>query len=951
MITVRVTNIAVLGCLLVLGCSGDSVDSTAPDPALRIPEVRAALKRHYNLFEPAALAARVKRIRPHVEAVLGDSLGGPVKVALLSRDMAVAREVRRALDASGETDRKKRKRIGIMARVQSAVLFRTALGMLAGTDEGLYLLPDNFLRYPEADRPGLLDVVIAHELVHVYQARRLGLDPDDDEATDEAGDARSAAVEGHAEFVSRAVAIRLHLEAAFETLADSSGANDPLEFAAILLRNRFRYRQGERFFTAVARELGQEAAAKKIFREPPTSHWHIQNPARYLAGEHSSVRLAMHRLLAAYGKNDEKAEALLPGALRLQVGDAAAGVVHASRTHIKVAYGALRGWSVRVYAARCKTPAAARTYHEALKSAARSGGNKVIYPDDLWTVTHSHVVDRTDDALHAARIALIGLWGLTEAQTVAVRRGATVVQLVVFSPPDDGEHLVRLARRMLRTLDAVEPPANTAAARVQALLKKARSGWAADATTRELLVLLDDPDPEVRAAAATLVAPTDSDAARRFLKAASKHPDAAVRARAVARLGKHEDVETALADPHPLVRRAALKALAARKWFERAPVPRIEKLLADADPRVRAATLAALGAAERDPPGNLLTWARGPDARVRVAAWDIADKRLLEEALERGVRDDRAVRNRVMFFLSSHTLEDDPRVTCALVRALRDQTPSIPFGIGFVSKERFAPFVDDLIKALEHDIGRTFALSALANLDAPRAKAAVAIRIHDPDHRQAIVERLGKYRPAHSLLRQAVRDWDPNVRLAAAKSLQELGDQSHDLVPLALAVLRSVAPDGDAADVLGEAAAAKELGQHEAAARIELFRALTSDDSIMRWEAVDALVQFEPLSRRERHALLERLRDTDVFVRNAVASAVPDKLRAYAEEAVPLLIDVIKRGEDWTDLNDCIEALQELGATAKPALPALRKLLKHKEELVRNDAREAIDAINAAAKK
>ena len=74
----------------------------------------------------------------------------------------------------------------------------------------------------------------------------------------------------------------------------------------------------------------------------------------------------------------------------------------------------------------------------------------------------------------------------------------------------------------------------------------------------------------------------------------------------------------------------------------------------------------------------------------------------------------------------------------------------------------------------------------------------------------------------------------------------------------------------------------------------------------------------------------------DLFAEDALAARV---------ERIPRLIELLREREDWLDLSGCADALGSIGPAARPALPALRKLLDHDERWVRSSAEDAIEAI------
>jgi len=936
-----------LGLVLAAGCGGEeNGPPAAPDPAERIPGVTAELERHYDLFAPDALAARVKRIRPHVEAVLGGSLGGPVPVVRLSRDMAARREVRREVEESGETDPEKRRAIELRARIAAWNSFRTTLGMLGESGEDFLLLPDNFLDYPEEDRGALLDVVIAHELVHVYQARRFGLRANYDETDDERQDAHAAALEGHAEFVSREVAKRLGLDDAFETLADHSGV-DPSRHGPGFLRNRFRYRAGERFFAAVAESVGgHQAAAERIFANRPASHWQIQNPTRYLAGERHGADLDLRPAARALGGESAESTGVLPGLFRPQAGDAAAGVLRAGRIDASVARGALRGRSVLVYVARCASPAAARAFRDALARRARVEADRTVYPDFALEVYRSRVREDEDGVLHIQRSVRLGLVGRGEMHVVVRTRGDLVVQVLTHGTRPTAPFLKRLAGRVLHDLAGTRPEPGTAEARVRALLEREPGEFAPG----ELRALLDDADAEVRAAAANHVPPTDSEAARRFLERACRHEDPNVRARALVRLGEHGAAAEALSDPDARVRRAAVATLN-RDWFETASREQLLGLLEDEDAQVRVATLAVLQEVERDAPliGRLI---RDPDQRVRAAAWGSAGKDLLDYAVTKGIDDpDQRVRAQVVTFLSTKGLaSDDPRVLEALARSLEDVNPVVMIGLLSRPGSKLKAVLPRLLEALDDETTRIFVIPAIAEVDTPRAKGSLATMATAPGHRSDVAEALAGYEPARELLRVLLRDWDPAVRLAAARSLRELGEDRQDIVALAIELLRSSPTRYEAASALEEAAKNGQLGEHAERAKDSLLRALDARMRNAGW-IVDALREF-PLTRGELDRILGRLATGDDSLVESIAEGIEEKWAARAADAVPALVAALEREEDVDFFaDDCLDALAAIGPEAKAALPVIRRFLEHERAWTRGKAEEAIEAIEGTAAK
>jgi len=95
------------------------------------------------------------------------------------------------------------------------------------------------------------------------------------------------------------------------------------------------------------------------------------------------------------------------------------------------------------------------------------------------------------------------------------------------------------------------------------------------------------------------------------------------------------------------------------------------------------------------------------------------------------------------------------------------------------------------------------------------------------------------------------------------------------------------------------------------------------------------LTQFTPNRTSEARAI--RIRG-----QAWAATAAVRELGERAASAVPLLIELLGRKDYDDDLPKFIEALVDIGAKAKPALPALSKLLEHKRSDVREAAKDAI---------
>ena len=88
-------------------------------------------------------------------------------------------------------------------------------------------------------------------------------------------------------------------------------------------------------------------------------------------------------------------------------------------------------------------------------------------------------------------------------------------------------------------------------------------------------------------------------------------------------------------------------------------------------------------------------------------------------------------------------------------------------------------------------------------------------------------------------------------------------------------------------------------------------------------------------------ALFRALKDKKKYVRQMAAYALAEMLGAKAEAAIP----VLKNGLKARDPFMAADALGEIGPKAASAVPALTKLLKHKNSKVRRAAAEALTKI------
>ncbi len=293
-------------------------------------------------------------------------------------------------------------------------------------------------------------------------------------------------------------------------------------------------------------------------------------------------------------------------------------------------------------------------------------------------------------------------------------------------------------------------------------------------------------------------------------------------------------------------------------------------------------------------------------------------------------------------------------VVPALVRALQDEERSVRFQAGkaLALLGRPEEGVPVLILDLEHEEAylRRRAASALGEIG-PAAEAAVpslekALKDDNEHVRQAAAVALGRIGPAAKeavpALEEALKDKDEeiSVRSAAGAALAKLGFPDR-VVPVLIAALEEESPH------LREYAATtlSEIGPPAKAAVPALKEALEDKAWYVRKAAAEALGNMGPAAREAVPALEKALKDELENVRVAAGAALA-KL-GLPQRAVPVLIAEME-DESGSCRSYAAWTLGEIGAAAKPAVPALKEALEDKVWYVRHAAAEALKKIQAA---
>ncbi|MBV9945873.1 MAG: HEAT repeat domain-containing protein [Myxococcales bacterium] len=362
----------------------------------------------------------------------------------------------------------------------------------------------------------------------------------------------------------------------------------------------------------------------------------------------------------------------------------------------------------------------------------------------------------------------------------------------------------------------------------------------------EVVPCLDDPDPEVRAAACDALGKIGDPSAVPALFVRLSDPDARVAQCAVAAvqsLGGEQTERLALEiarSPEPRLRRAGLRILAYFGWAS--AIELFLDAVGEADDRI--SDVGAFGLALIDDPraiSGLLAAARHPSPRTRAAAV----RALGQTHGERAARE----------CLHASLTDPDAWVRYYACQALsRLQDESAVAAIGALSADPAGHV-------------RLAAVEALARLRGEQALGALqaAANSSDPDLRRAALVALGsvKSEASRAILKSAVASDDPATRLVAISALAEF-------------------EGSDVVEVLGEAAADRDPSVSSAA--IGLLGARAGNSATL--------------------ALLRRVPDPSLHeqVVTALSNAQPGRIQtlvtelgAAGIETAPLLVSALAR--------------------------------------------------------
>lgn len=395
-----------------------------------------------------------------------------------------------------------------------------------------------------------------------------------------------------------------------------------------------------------------------------------------------------------------------------------------------------------------------------------------------------------------------------------------------------------------------------------------------------------------------------------------------------------EDPALAARAESALAERGAAAAPALIRQLERAPC---RALVAKLGPSGAPALIAAIGAAKDGERRSLVVLLGELEASGDAAVLAAIDRG--RDALRAGLAD----------------TDKDPRARLALM-ALRslERAPGAKASLTFRARSSLEPLLIEalLVKAPET---RLAAARALARISSPaslrlgfvKPGAAVPILVEaqrDPEAevRAAAGSLLTRLTPRSlglvAYFIQGLSDRNPNVRMAVARALVDLGPATSFPEPRLIEVLMGF--EGDlAAEGL---ALVGRLGAKGKSALPRLRAMLEDPKPARRVAALEVLASLGTNARSEVDAVFGRLQDASPEVREAAANAAPLLLPSKAEVAA--LIAALRRRPDAINA-EVARAFEGLGKRAVGALDLLERRFEQASGPLRADLIEALVAI------
>ncbi len=194
-------------------------------------------------------------------------------------------------------------------------------------------------------------------------------------------------------------------------------------------------------------------------------------------------------------------------------------------------------------------------------------------------------------------------------------------------------------------------------------------------------------------------------------------------------------------------------------------------------------------------------------------------------------------------------------------------------------------------------------------------------------------------RERNSLLKlmNSLKSDEDHLRYAALESLEKMSKEKQKaLIPVLVDAMRD-----DDKDKRGRVSVGlREIGPIAVPA---LIHALAHEDHRIRAGAADALgmISGQYNTKVPTSPLISLLKDKSASVRGEAAIALGT---IRDSTAIPSLIDLVKKEEDWNVRTAAVDALREFGPKAKAAVPVLIEVIRNydREEQLRDHSQSAL---------
>lgn len=266
----------------------------------------------------------------------------------------------------------------------------------------------------------------------------------------------------------------------------------------------------------------------------------------------------------------------------------------------------------------------------------------------------------------------------------------------------------------------------------------------------------------------------------------------------------------------------------------------------------------------------------------------------------------------------------------------------------------FKEVVPALIQALQEQQLKIYAVVALANIGTPESLAAIRTMTNTVP---ALINRVTSsgedYPTTFTLTRfsknavpeliKVLNDTNPATYSRAVSILMAMGTDAQDAIPVLIHALR----DKDKYVCITSARALVRIGDRSVPA---LVRELENEDSAVRGMAMYTLGLFKiyreipPVLKEALPTIKKALQDKNDTVR-LYAAVITVWLSPGTKEVVPIFVMALKNDPKIRDL--AMEALGELGAGAKDAVPEIMRTLDEYSIPARVHAADALSKIGA----